>query len=133
MLFLLACSGFGSPPASPMSPCPENPNCVSSLASDATHNILPFDLYGDRTTVIARLAALVQSFPRTEILAQDSISLHATFASPMMSYIDDVEFRIIDGKIHVRSASRFGHGDMGVNRNRVEEIRAQWDSMGGKR
>jgi len=133
MLFLLACSGFGSPPASPMSPCPDKPNCVSSLATDASHMILPLDLYGDRTTAIARLAALVQSFPRTQIIAQDSAYLHATFASPTMSYIDDVEFRITDGRIQVRSASRFGHGDMGVNRNRVEEIRAQWDSMGGKR
>jgi uncharacterized protein (DUF1499 family) len=44
-----------------------------------------------------------------------------------MGYVDDVEFYLDEGAnvIHVRSASRLGKSDLGVNRQRVEEIRAK--------
>ncbi len=51
--------------------------------------------------------------------------LWATFASRLFRFVDDVEFRMvsIDGIIHVRSASRVGYSDLGVNRRRVERLR----------
>ena len=50
--------------------------------------------------------------------------LYAEFATPLMGFVDDVEF-YCDGKvIQVRSASRLGYSDLGVNRKRIEEIRA---------
>jgi len=44
-----------------------------------------------------------------------------------MGFVDDVEFLLDEkaGVIHVRSASRLGRSDFGVNRDRVETIRRQ--------
>jgi len=50
--------------------------------------------------------------------------LAAEFSSKLMGYVDDVEFRKGDADVHVRSASRVGHSDMGANRKRVEALRA---------
>ena len=43
-----------------------------------------------------------------------------------MGFVDDVEFTYDDkdGVIQLRSASRLGRGDFGVNRRRIEAIRA---------
>jgi uncharacterized protein (DUF1499 family) len=52
--------------------------------------------------------------------------LWATFTSKVFRFVDDVEFRMVstDGMIHVRSGSRVGYSDLGVNRRRVEKLRA---------
>ena len=61
--------------------------------------------------------------PRTRIISSDSHYLHAEFRSRLLRYVDDVEFHD-DGKVlHVRSASRLGRRDFGVNRARVEALR----------
>jgi uncharacterized protein (DUF1499 family) len=51
--------------------------------------------------------------------------LWTTFTSRLFRFVDDVEFRMVstDGIIHVRSASRVGYSDLGVNRRRVEKLR----------
>jgi uncharacterized protein (DUF1499 family) len=43
-----------------------------------------------------------------------------------MGFVDDVEFLAdrASGVVHVRSASRLGRRDFGVNRARIEELRA---------
>jgi uncharacterized protein (DUF1499 family) len=51
--------------------------------------------------------------------------LHATFASPLFGFVDDLEARRKGEIIHVRSASRVGHSDFGANRRRIERIRHQ--------
>ncbi|MFW5814571.1 MAG: DUF1499 domain-containing protein [Spirochaetota bacterium] len=104
-------------------PCPESPNCVSSFATDELHAIDPLPLPADDP--MGTLRETVASFPRTKIVVEDGDYLHATFASLVFRFVDDVEFRIDREAdvIHVRSASRVGYGDMGVNRRRVESIR----------
>lgn len=133
MLWLFACAGFGAPPAAPMSPCPASPNCVTSMGADEAHSVHPFELRGPPDTAIARLATMLADYPQAKILEQTGTYLHAAFTSATLQFVDDVEFQVRDGKLHVRSASRLGHGDMGVNRNRIEELRAQWDSLHGGR
>ncbi|MFW6293730.1 MAG: DUF1499 domain-containing protein [Spirochaetota bacterium] len=108
-----------------LAPCPTTPNCVSSYAQDEVHAVepLPLPAEDDATGALRRI---VESFPRTRIVTVDDEYLHATFASRIFRFVDDVEF-LVDrtaGLVHVRSASRLGHGDLGVNRKRVEEIRA---------
>jgi uncharacterized protein (DUF1499 family) len=51
--------------------------------------------------------------------------LWATFTTRLVRFVDDVELRMVstDGIIHVRSASRVGYSDLGVNRRRVEKLR----------
>ena len=49
------------------------------------------------------------------------------FVELVFGFVDDVEIRLDEstGKIHIRSASREGYGDLGANRKRIEAIRAQ--------
>jgi len=108
-----------------LAPCPDSPNCVSSYAQDDVHAIEPLPMPADQDATGA-LRRIVESFPRTTIVTVDGDYLHATFASRIFRFVDDVEF-LVDrdaGVVHVRSASRVGYGDMGVNRRRVEEIRS---------
>jgi uncharacterized protein (DUF1499 family) len=107
-----------------LAPCPASPNCVSSQATDAGHAVEPLRFTGDAGAAMLRLKAVVQSMPRTQIVQSTADYLYAEFTSRLLGFVDDVEFHC-DGKvIHVRSASRLGYSDLGVNRSRVEEIRA---------
>jgi len=68
---------------------------------------------------------------RSRIVISEELYLHAEFTSTFFRFVDDVEFLLDDGKklIHVRSASRVGYYDFGVNRSRVEEIRTRFDTL----
>jgi uncharacterized protein (DUF1499 family) len=107
--------------------CPQSPNCVCSQSASPEHQIAPLSLTGDPGSAIAGIADIVRSMPRTTIVRQTDRYLHVEFRSRLFRFPDDVEFLVdADAKvIHVRSASRVGHSDLGVNRARVEEIRRQ--------
>jgi uncharacterized protein (DUF1499 family) len=105
--------------------CRRTPNCVSSQAdpADREHYVAPITFKGD---AIAALRKSIESLPRTRIISADSHYLYAEFRSRLLRFVDDVEFHY-DPKaklIHVRSASRLGRRDFGVNRARIEELRA---------
>jgi uncharacterized protein (DUF1499 family) len=55
--------------------------------------------------------------------------LWATFTSRVFRFVDDLELRMDrDARVvHVRSASRVGYSDLGVNRKRVERLRATFN------
>ena len=80
---------------------------------------------------MAKLADVIKAMPRAEILQQTEDYLYAEFTSQWMGFVDDVEFYLPDspGVIHVRSASRLGESDLGVNRQRIEAIRNQLNSL----
>lgn len=112
--------------------CPGSPNCVSSQAptSDAEHAIAPLSLKTSATESIARLKDVIAGMDRTEIIEQSDNYLYVEFTSALMGYVDDVEFFADEtsGVVHVRSASRLGQSDLGVNRKRVEAIRSQYEA-----
>jgi uncharacterized protein (DUF1499 family) len=108
-------------------PCPSSPNCVSSQSQDADHRIAPLT-YGDAPEVaFERLKTVVRSLPGTEVIAETDDYLYTEFTSALMGFVDDVEFFLNRdaGEIEVRSASRLGESDLGVNRQRIEQIRSQ--------
>lgn len=110
-----------------LSPCPGSPNCVVSQGTpDAEHAIAPIAYSGEATSALAQLEAVITEMPRTAIIEKTDTYLYAEFTSPLMGYVDDVEFYLdpADTVIHVRSASRLGQSDLGVNRKRIEAIRA---------
>ena len=82
---------------------------------------------------MSNLKAVVQGMERTEIITESSDYLYAEFTTPLMGYVDDVEFYLDRnaGVIHVRSASRLGQSDLGLNRKRVEAIRAEFATKEG--
>ncbi len=111
--------------------CSGKPNSVSSQADpgDKYHSIAPLKFTRDAKAAMQRLVKVVQAQPRTEIIQQDDGYLYAEFSTALMGYVDDVEFQLMPEQklIHVRSASRLGHSDLGVNRKRVEALRAEFE------
>ena len=79
---------------------------------------------GDAAAAFARLKSLLAGMPRTAIVAATDDYLHAVCRT-RFGFADDLECRLClaDGAIHVRSASRLGYYDFGVNRARVEALR----------
>ncbi|MEL7040272.1 MAG: DUF1499 domain-containing protein [Pseudomonadota bacterium] len=107
-----------------LSPCPASPNCVSSetgTTEDKRVDAFPLDAWSDLPGLITERGG--------EITAQDETYVSAEFASSLFGFVDDVEFRLTDTDIQVRSASRVGHSDAGVNRARVADLRT--DLSGG--
>jgi len=111
-------------------PCPSSPNCVSSQAPDEQHRIAPLAYSGSVDVAMKRLTAVIRSLPRTSVITDTGAYLHVEFTSALFRFVDDVEFLADDGAeiIHVRSASRLGTSDLGVNRKRIEEIRNRWQA-----
>ncbi|MDD5712179.1 MAG: DUF1499 domain-containing protein [Smithellaceae bacterium] len=129
---VLGCSGsrprnLGAADGS-LSPCPSSPNCVSSQSADSAHFTEPLHYEGSPGAAEARLIKVIASFPRSRIVAETDGYLHVEFTSLIFRFVDDVEFLFApDGRtIHVRSASRVGYSDLGVNRKRVEQIRRRF-------
>ena len=82
---------------------------------------------GDGLATLARIQAIVQATPGGAVIKAENGYLYATFSTRLLKYTDDVEFWFdaAHGVVQVRSASRLGRNDFGVNRARVESIRAQ--------
>ncbi len=111
--------------SSGLSPCPHSPNCVSSESIDSTHAIKPFDLVVPGPEAWKVVRAAVSALPRTQIVTETKDYLHAECRSAIIGFVDDLELHLIlsQGIISVRSASRVGYSDFGVNRRRVERLR----------
>jgi uncharacterized protein (DUF1499 family) len=104
--------------------CKPTPNCVSSQAdpADREHYIAPIAFNG----TMQELRGAVESMTRATVISEEGDYLYAEYRSALMGYVDDVEL-LFDEKarlVHVRSASRLGRSDFGVNRKRIEELRA---------
>ena len=109
----------------PLAPCGSRPNCVCSRAGvDARHRVEPFALSGNGVTAFSRLKNLLAGIPRTALVTATANYLHAVCRT-RIGFADDVECHLCqaEGVIHVRSASRLGYYDFGVNRARVELLR----------
>lgn len=106
------------------------PNCVASQAdpADAGHYIAPLKYSGSAADAIAALRRIVDSTEGTQVVKQEANYLNAEYRSKLLGFVDDVEFYASEkeGVIHVRSASRLGRRDYGVNRARIEAIRERF-------
>ena len=110
-----------------LAPPKRTPNSVSSQAdpADAEHYIAPIPFKGDAAAALAAVRKAIESMNGGTVIRQEADYLYAEFRTRIMRFVDDLEF-LFDAKagvIHVRSASRLGRRDFGVNRARVEAIR----------
>ena len=113
-----------------LSPCPALPRCVCSRDDAATlHRVDPIAVSGDPAAAFTRLKGLVAGMPRTIVVAASDDYLHAVCRT-RLGFVDDLECRLRaeDRVIHVRSASRLGLWDFGVNRRRVESLRRRFQT-----
>jgi uncharacterized protein (DUF1499 family) len=113
-----------------LAPCKRSPNCVSSQAepADREHYIAPIAFRGS----MADLRKAVESMARSTIIAAERSYLYAEYRTALMRYVDDLELFYDEaaGLVHVRSASRLGRRDFGVNRQRVEKLRSLIQARG---
>jgi uncharacterized protein (DUF1499 family) len=109
--------------------CLSTPNCVNSQApaNDVEHAISPIAFGGEASATMADLKLVLKNTPRSNIITEGNNYIYAEFTSKLMGFVDDAEFYLDDSNktIQVRSASRLGESDLGVNRQRIEEIRTQ--------
>ena len=141
MMSTSGCAGGRAGPSDPvapegvLAPCPASPNCVSSDAGDEAHRVDAISISGDVAAAWAAAREVVAALPRTTIVVSDDAYLHAECRSRLFRFVDDLELALRSerGEIAVRSASRIGHSDLGVNRARVEEIRSVLRTRGASR
>ena len=108
-------------------PCQDTPNCVSSQGVDKLHYIAPFKISGDPKRAWQALRTAIRTHDRMVITHETKDSLHAEATSLVLRFVDDID-AFLDteaGLIQIRSASRLGHSDFGVNRKRIESFRTQ--------
>jgi uncharacterized protein (DUF1499 family) len=106
-------------------------NSVSSqhaLPEGSYHQIAPLSFDGDAQAAFSRLRAIATQLPGCVVVRSDPTYLYLQCESQWLRFVDDLEFFLAakDSLIHVRSASRLGRKDFGVNRSRVETIRHQF-------
>ncbi|MEJ2221148.1 MAG: DUF1499 domain-containing protein [Desulfobacterales bacterium] len=133
-LSLYVCILLSATPAaagpSRISPCPDSPNCVSSQSNDSAHFIEPLRYTGNLADARQKLIELLENSKHTRLISAETDYIHAEFRSLIFNFVDDVEFYFSseDRIIHVRSASRTGYYDFGVNRRRVERLRGTFEN-----
>ena len=111
----------------PPKPTPNNVSSQADRNADAEHYIEPLRYAGDAAAAWAALRRVIDGMPRVKVVKSEPNYLYAEFTTKLMGYVDDAEF-YLDEKaraIQVRSASRLGRSDFGVNRERIESIRAK--------
>jgi uncharacterized protein (DUF1499 family) len=107
--------------------CPiDRPSCVSSLNQEEGFKVAALAFNGDAAAAMTKLKKLIANEPRTEVLFASEQRLEVVFKSALFKFRDDVTLQInaANNTIDVRSKSRVGYSDLGVNRQRVERLRA---------
>lgn len=108
--------------SSELKSCPSSPNCVVSLfPEDKKHYIEPVAHFGG---AMAKIKNIVMEMGM-EIVEESSDYIYATATSSFFRFVDDVQIKVIEDKIHFRSQSRTGYSDFGVNRKRIKKIKSQ--------
>jgi len=110
-------------------PCGQKPNCVSAADSRPQFAVPLLDLKGlTPLEACGRFARLLQNQKRVQIVRSEKHYLHAEFRSATFGFVDDVEALCTERGILLRSQSRTGGFDWGVNRRRIESLRKSWQN-----
>jgi uncharacterized protein (DUF1499 family) len=108
--------------------CPARPSCVSSLAKDDVHRVAALAYTGDAGTALSMLREVIERMGG-HIEHESPGYVHAVFTTPGLRLRDDLELLVLpEGRIEVRSISRFGYRDLG-NRQRVETLRQAFEAV----
>jgi uncharacterized protein (DUF1499 family) len=137
-LILSACAGqvpsdLGLLNGAELRPCPDKPNCVQTYdPADKSHFHLPLVAKDDEAL---SKKALTQALEKTggQLISEKKLMpsgfyFHAEYESDWFRFVDDVEVVIKDGLIHLRSASRLGYSDLGVNAERFMAIKQAYNA-----
>ena len=120
-----AAAGFGSGTA--ITACATTkPNCVSTLNTEDGFKANPIVFSGDAASAVAKLKVAIQTEPNVEVVFENVQQIEVTFKTALFGFRDDARFAVNSAANHIEfsSASRVGYSDLGVNRKRMERIRA---------
>jgi len=112
--------------------CPDTPNCINTEYPEKTAQYVPPLVYDEtRAEQIMIMAKNTILQMGGSIIKEEPNYLAATFTSMIFRFIDDFEVRndITHHSLQIRSASRTGYSDFGVNKRRVEEFSKQFNSL----
>ena len=122
-----AAQGFGNGLA--ITACATSkPNCVSTLNTEDGFKASPITFTGDTASALAKLKAAIQTEPNAEVVFENAQQIEVTFKTALFGFRDDASFalNLPTNQIEFRSQSRVGYSDLGVNRKRMERIRAEF-------
>ncbi|EPX4127629.1 MULTISPECIES: DUF1499 domain-containing protein [Vibrio] len=122
LLGLTACSqGVTTMTDRSQSPCGDKPNCVSTQDTREKYNLTPFILVDSANIDAIEQVAL--ELPGAKTAVKESNYLRIECTSKIMRFVDDLELKIAGDQLIVRSESRVGYSDFGVNRKRADQLR----------
>ncbi len=109
---------------------PDSPNCVSSQTSKSSHKIAAISFQTSPEEAMKTLSEVLAAMPGSTLITETDSYVYAEFRSSFFRFVDDVEFLVNpeSSEIEVRSASRVGYSDLGVNRARIESVRTAFQS-----
>jgi uncharacterized protein (DUF1499 family) len=109
-----------------LAPCPSSPNCVASDSQDKGHAIAPLRLISTGGESWRQVRSVVLSLPHTRPIVERENYLQVECRSAVFGFVDDLELQLRpnEGVVAVRSTSRIGYYDFGVNRRRIEKLRS---------
>jgi uncharacterized protein (DUF1499 family) len=137
LLGLVALSGLscasGPPTVGPggrLRPCPKAPACLCSEDAEGKGAVEPLAFTGPPEEAWEKAQMAVEQIGGT-IETLEQRYLWATFRSRVFGFVDDLELRLVANQqiIHVRSASRIGYSDLGVNRRRLARLRTRFNAL----
>ncbi len=112
--------------------CPSSKNCVSSQSpvTDTLNYVQPWTYQTTDEQAWVQLMNVIQAAEGSQVITAENDYIHAEFSSNFFGFIDDVEIYRDTAKriIHIRSSSRIGRDDLGANRERIEQLRLDFES-----
>ncbi|UPQ88435.1 DUF1499 domain-containing protein [Vibrio sinaloensis] len=122
LITLTACSrGVTTMTDRTAAPCGDKPNCVSTQDQREKFALAPFSLTPQANIESIEQVALQLPGAKTAVKQDDYLRIECT--SKIMRFVDDLELRIEGDTLLVRSESRVGYSDFGVNRKRADQLR----------
>lgn len=113
-----------------LAPCPSTPNCVNTGDRHPV-GTQPIVLRDASDATWDAVVGVILSMPRIRLMTRDDRYLHVEQRTRFLRFVDDLELLLRpDGELVVRSASRVGRGDFGVNTRRVESVRSRLTEAG---
>ncbi|MGF1696739.1 DUF1499 domain-containing protein [Vibrio lamellibrachiae] len=107
-------------------PCGESPNCVSTEDTREQHHLIAFQLKSKANIEEIEQVALQMSGAKTA--TKEGNYLRIEYTSKILRFVDDLELKVEGSKLIVRSESRVGYSDFGINRKRADQLRTMLDS-----
>lgn len=111
-----------------LQPCPASPNCACSEEAHADRQVEPLPYVGTPEYTRDVFRQFIETRRGVTIRTVEADYVHATVATRLLGFVDDVEARFDDEArvIHLRSASRVGRSDLGANRRRLQGWGQAW-------